>query len=182
MPTTQIQSLADLSKKSPESVEKIWNDVTEALKKKDSDYKRYSLEKNDNLKAQFLGKFNQKVLDQVKQRLGIKKDVQIQEGLGPVKNGKNRPITKFKGSWADEEEQRKKKDNKRLKAEEVSTSISTGTMGGTTDGKEDKESYVYKPKFLTFRRKKKKDVKEEFDIDCYFDKYFVEYLKEQKDN
>lgn len=35
------------------------------------------------------------------------------EGYGPVKNGKQKPITPWKGSWAQQEEERKKKDKEK---------------------------------------------------------------------
>jgi len=143
MATSQIQSLADLSKKSPEAVEQIWNQTTDLLKASDPDYKRYTQEQNEDSKNELLGKFNAKVLEAVKKKLNIADDVQVQEDVG---------------------------------------SITTTSAGGYKDGKSDSNSYIYKPKFGTFKRFKckKKEVKEDVDVDIYLDKYFTEYLKERK--
>jgi hypothetical protein len=81
MANETMQNLANLSKKSVQQVESTYNSLMDSMKKTNSTYKSYQIEKNPNTKSKKYATFMGEFMVQLKQKLGINKDVQVESVL-----------------------------------------------------------------------------------------------------
>jgi endonuclease III len=98
--TDQIKSLANLSKKSPQAVETVLKQVHDQMEKTSPLWKKYQNEKQDNRKQDILNQYNGEVLKAVKQKLGIKKEVTIEDSSAAITTGSIGSSTTSDGSPA----------------------------------------------------------------------------------
>jgi hypothetical protein len=99
MPSETIIKLGQLSKKSPQSVEQTYNSLMDQMKKSNSIYKRYEQQKDPLQKNKLYGEFMASFMLELKKKLGIQKDLQV-EDVGGINTGNMGSATTATGEKA----------------------------------------------------------------------------------